>query len=200
MWRARQPGRPRSRLARLVDLALAVAVLALLALVAGRWNGQGTGAITGFSVVLDGDTLLLGDERLRLRGIDAPELDQTCVRGGEDHPCGREAKAELMRMTGGRAVACEIFGLDQYRRLLAECRAGELDLNREMVERGWAVAYGGYGEAEQDAIVARRGLWAGEFDRPEDWRRDHAGQDPANGIWRWLRGLFGSQGGDRKER
>lgn len=124
-------------------------------------------------IVADGDTLTLGAERIRLRGIDAPEFTQTCRRGDADYGCGREAKAELIRLIGGRKVACEGWERDKYNRLLAACRAGDADLNKAMVENGWAIAYGGYGAEEAAARAAKRGLWAGTFDRPSAWRAAH---------------------------
>lgn len=175
-----------------MDILLAVAILGLLALVAAHREPERSGSIDGYAVVLDGDTVVVADERLRLRGIDAPETDQTCFRDGADYPCGREARAELIRLIGGAPLLCDTFGRDAYRRRLAECRAGGRDLNRRMVERGWAVSYGAHRDAEDEARRARHGLWAGTFDRPQDWRRGHGGADNSaqDGIWEWLRSLL----------
>ena len=49
---------------------------------------------------------------------------------------------------------------------------GEVELNRWLVEEGWAVSFGGYQGAERTARTARKGVWAGEFLRPADWRAD----------------------------
>ena len=89
--------------------------------------------ITGPARVVDGDTIVVGGVRIRLEGIDAPETSQSCATAsGGDWPCGRKATAELAHMIGHRSVTCEDRGLDKYRRVLAVCRAGDIDLNAEM--------------------------------------------------------------------
>lgn len=175
-----------------MDVVVAAAILGLLALVTSRQGPERSGGIDGYAVVLDGDTVLVADERLRLRGIDAPEMEQSCFRNGADYPCGREARAELIRLIGGAPLLCETFGRDAYRRLLAECRADGQDVNRLMVERGWAVSYGGHRDAEDEARHAERGLWAGRFDRPQDWRRSQGrDEETVQGtIWQWLLDLL----------
>lgn len=125
------------------------------------------------ATVADGDTLTLGAERIRLKGVDAPEFSQTCMRAGASYACGREARGELVRLIGQRTVVCEGWERDKYGRLLAACRACDADLNRALVENGWAVSYGGYQAEEAAAKAARRGLWAGDFDRPSAWRAAH---------------------------
>lgn len=127
----------------------------------------------GAALIADGDTLTLAGERIRLKGIDAPELHQTCRRAEGEYACGRMAKQELVRLVGGRAVACNGWERDKYGRLLGYCSAGASDLNRMLVESGWAVSYGGYAAEEAGAKAARRGLWAGEFERPSAWRAAH---------------------------
>jgi endonuclease YncB( thermonuclease family) len=79
----------------------------------------------------------------------------------------------LARMIVMQTVTCTVEGRDRYRRALAVCRAGQTDLNAEMVRLGAAVAYidPRYRHLEQEARAARRGIWAGAFERPEDWRR-----------------------------
>lgn len=125
------------------------------------------------AVIADGDTLTLGAERIRLKGIDAPEFSQTCKLGGRDYACGREARNELIRLVGNQAVSCAGWERDKYGRLLALCTAGDRALNAALVENGWAVAYGDYAAEEVAARAAGRGLWAGEFERPSTWRAAH---------------------------
>jgi endonuclease YncB( thermonuclease family) len=81
-------------------------------------------------------------------------------------------------MIAGRSVSCTIEREDRYRRALAVCTAAGIDLNAEMVRRGAAVAYidRRYLAQEQEARAARRGIWAGTFERPEDWRRANRGR------------------------
>lgn len=125
------------------------------------------------AIVVDGDTLRLGQERVRLNGIDAPERRQTCGAAA----CGETARAWLARLIEGKLVICEGSTRDKYRRLVAVCRVDGADLGQAIVKAGWAVAYrrysAAYVPAEQDAQRARRGLWASGFDLPADWRRAH---------------------------
>jgi endonuclease YncB( thermonuclease family) len=124
--------------------------------------------------VIDGDSFWRGETEIRLHGIDAPEYRQTCKdEAGKEWPCGREATRALRQMVGGRDVACEIRDTDRHDRLVAVCKSGEVDLNQEMVRRGWAVSFGGYGSLEAQARNARRGIWRGDFERPQDWRKRH---------------------------
>lgn len=182
----------RSWARRLLDFALAAAILGLVALVAARMPLGPAETVGGVARVADGDSLAIGDTRIRLEGIDAPELGQTCSRNGGDYPCGREARDALARLVGNGAVSCESRRQDRYGRLLARCTAGSVELNRAMVEEGWAVAYGGYMDAEDAARRAGRGLWAGSFERPQDWRRVHGGlaEDPHGGLFNRLRDML----------
>jgi endonuclease YncB( thermonuclease family) len=194
---SRPPARRRSGLRLGLDIALAAAILGLLALVSMRVDRFSTRQVDGVATVNDGDSLTLRNERIRLLGIDAPEYDQTCRKDGAAYPCGRQARAALVGLIGGRPVSCGGWERDRYGRLLASCKAGETELNRAMVERGWAVAYGDFAEVETAARRRGAGLWAGEFDRPREWRTMHgslaeAEHDFLGRIGNWLRALFGS--------
>lgn len=172
---SRRPARPRGGWRTAWDWLLAFAILGLLVVLAARLDRTETRTLEGRVTVNDGDSLTIGAERIRLRGIDAPEYGQTCRRNGADYPCGRRALDSLATLIGGMPVSCSGWERDKYDRLLADCMAGGRDLNRGQVEAGWAVAYGDYGAEE---AVARRngaGLWAGSFDRPRDWREMHGG-------------------------
>lgn len=187
--------RRRSRLRRLFDLVLALAILGLLAVLAVRIDPREVVRNAGVPVVNDGDSLSFGTERLRLRGIDAPELSQTCRRAGADYACGREARSALAGLVDGRPVDCEGDEHDRYGRLLAVCTVEGLELNRAMVAFGWAVAYGSFEAEEAAARAAGAGLWAGSFDRPRDWRSAHGGMAEVEHVagWRfasWLRALL----------
>ena len=198
MRRRRSRSRPRARrrgfLRKVFDLALAAALLGLLVLVSARFQARETTGVQGEAVVNDGDSLTLGGERIRLIGIDAPELDQTCGEGADAWPCGRLARQALVDAAGGRLVSCSGRERDRYGRLLAACRAGGVELNRTQVAAGWAIAYGAYEAEERAAKASGSGLWAGAFDRPRDWRESHGGmaegEHGATGLLDWLLRIF----------
>lgn len=134
----------------------------------------GLGPIAGIADVRDGDSLVVGRQRVRLEGIDAPELAQSCTRGGKPWKCGEDARRHLSRLIGNHKVECAGPKRDQYNRLLARCRAASRDLNRSMVADGMAVSFGrAYKSEEASARRERLGLWAGTFERPQVWRRQH---------------------------
>lgn len=151
----------------------------LLVVAALAWRGRHLlplaepilGTLSGRVHVADGDSLTLDGERIRLAGIDAPERGQTCRLDGAGRACGEAARDHLVALIAGRPVECDWTKLDKYGRRLARCRAGGVDLAAAMVRDGWAVAYGAHEREEADARAARRGLWAGTFERPEDFRR-----------------------------
>ncbi|MEO0672613.1 MAG: thermonuclease family protein, partial [Pseudomonadota bacterium] len=120
------------------------------------------------------DSLRLAGEELRLVGIDAPEGRQTCQRSGQRWRCGEAAAQKLRRLVASRDLSCQAEKRDQHKRLLATCRANGRNVNREMVATGMAVAFGKrYRREEADAKRRRSGLWASEFQRPQQWRRQN---------------------------
>jgi endonuclease YncB( thermonuclease family) len=129
--------------------------------------------------VIDGDSLRNGELELRLFGIDAPEAKQTCNDGrGAPYDCGKDATRALSQLVSGKTVKCRKRDIDRYGRTVAVCEADGLEINREMVRLGWAVAYDrhsfAYVLAERDARNAQRGIWYGDFERPEDYRARQA--------------------------
>jgi endonuclease YncB( thermonuclease family) len=150
-------------------------IAALLAFVSLREGGDLPQEVRGRLQPVDGDSFRLGGQEVRLVGIDAPEGRQECDRAGRAYPCGREAEAVLRRLAGGVEVVCRVEERDRHGRLLAVCEAGGVELNRRMVEEGWAVAYGRYEREEKAAASARRGLWSGRFERPRAWRDRNRG-------------------------
>lgn len=168
------------RRGRLLDYTLTIAVLGLF-IVAIFWLDRvESQSISGTVTINDGDTVTINGERIRLLGIDAPEYNQSCTRDGKKYACGSRAHEALARLIGGRAVTCTGSERDRYDRFLGVCSAGGKDLNRALVAAGWAVAYGEYFGEEKAAKAARLGMWAGEFDRPADWRRMHGGRSGGN--------------------
>jgi endonuclease YncB( thermonuclease family) len=162
-----------------------VAVIAVLAYVLE----PALSPLNGRAEAVDGDTLRIGSTRVRLIGIDAPELDQTCTdAAGAEWACGRQARAFVVKLIGKSPVDCARHGRDRYGRALAACTVEGADLGQAIVDAGWAVAELQYVPAELGARAAGRGIWAGSFETPADWRRDH-GADRFD-LLNWLRGWF----------
>jgi endonuclease YncB( thermonuclease family) len=164
------------RVGRPVDLVVALGLIGLLAIAGAvlQYRLGPARELIGAAQVIDGDSLRLNGEELRLEGLDAPELRQSCSeRSGRLVDCGRVARRALVALVERGIVTCSIGKIDRYGRGLARCRAGETDVNAEMVRQGQAVAYGGYRAEEAEAKAAGRGLWALQFERPEAWRRQH---------------------------
>jgi endonuclease YncB( thermonuclease family) len=129
--------------------------------------------------VADGDTIEIGSERYRLQDVDAPELHQTCRDdAGREWPCGRRARDELRWLISAEYVRCTPVTRDRFGRIVAVCEVGGRDLGEALVRAGLATAYRGrghvrYREAEDEARREKRGIWAGTFEHPRDWRSEH---------------------------
>jgi endonuclease YncB( thermonuclease family) len=154
----------------LASLAILVAAGGALYLVRGVPQHE----ITGSAEAIDGDSLRIGGVEIRLKGLDAPEIGQTCMVSGRQTPCGRDARSHLRRLAASGLMTCIGEGNDRYGRVLARCRVRGIDVNAALVRDGHAVAFGSYDAEEAEARAGYRGLWAGEFERPRDWRAKHA--------------------------
>lgn len=152
----------------------------LTGLAAGQGAGQGAqaGEIVGRPKVVDGDTLDFSGRIVRLYGIDAPELDQTCRADDQLWPCGKEASWAAANRIHPHWVTCVPKGHAPDGAELAVCYLagiGQQELNVWLVAKGWALAgparNGAYAEAERAAKAARKGLWRGSFIAPWDWRQ-----------------------------
>lgn len=149
-----------------------IAALVLIGCVVARSAGA---EVEGTARVVDGDTVVVNGTRVRLAGIDAPELRQACWRPQGPWPCGRIAQAVLDALIDGRAINCTERGHDRYRRIVGVCRVGDVEINRTMVHEGWALAYVSISRAyvadEAAAFEAARGVWGSSFLPPWTWRR-----------------------------
>ncbi|MFK7891000.1 MAG: thermonuclease family protein [Granulosicoccus sp.] len=132
--------------------------------------------VTGSARVLDGDTLVIGNQTVRLLDIDAPENGQNCIySGGQSYNCGVAAENKLKSLLT-HTVECEGATKDAYDRLLATCYSGGVNVNRAMVLSGHAVVFLKFSEQylseQSEAKAARRGLWEGSFKMPWEFRAD----------------------------
>ena len=138
--------------------------------------------ITGKAQVIDGDTIKINGKRIRLFGIDAPELKQSCKNYFSKH-CGKESKRYLEMIIGDSQITCFYNDKDKYGRILGVCQYLGMkindpfyDINGWMVRFGQAYAYIRYSKrylkAEIEAKKSRLGLWCcGKKQTPEEWRK-----------------------------
>ena len=135
--------------------------------------------VSGIAKVIDGDSLTVAGNKVRLYGIDAPEHDQQCTQGSTKWPCGTAATEKLRTLVGTDKIDCEQRDIDRYDRIVAICKRGATDLGAAMVSAGLALAYLQYSDAyvdeERAASSAKLGMWGGEFTAPWDYR--HSGND-----------------------
>jgi endonuclease YncB( thermonuclease family) len=131
--------------------------------------------LTGIARITDADTIVIGTETIRLQGVDAPETDQICLDSrGALWNCGIDARDRLVRYIGSRETSCVTNGKDVFGRRLATCSTNEGDLSVWLVREGLALAFVRYSSAyAPEEVIARsapKGMWAGAFIAPWDWR------------------------------
>ncbi len=143
--------------------------------------------IIGIPKIIDGDTIYINNYKIRLEGIDAPEMKQKCKKEKlkfssiigftfyKDYYCGEYSKEKLAAKVKGSKIKCISSTKDRYKRYLAKCLKGKINLNRWMVRNGLAVAYRRYSKEyipdEEFAKENKLGLWQGKFLNPEKWRK-----------------------------
>ena len=131
--------------------------------------------ILGKAIIIDGDTIHIGKNKIRLHGIDAPEYRQTCTIDKEMWNCGIESKIALENFILTKEVNCEIIDVDQYRRFVGICFLENQNINQYMVRNGWAIAYRYYSDdyidQEEKAKQKKLGIWQGKFEEPYLFRK-----------------------------
>jgi endonuclease YncB( thermonuclease family) len=132
--------------------------------------------LTGQASIIDGDTIEIHGTRIRLWGIDAPESTQLC-RDADSKPyrCGAKAANDLDAFIARRPVNCTPVSRDQYGRTVATCSVGGIELGEWLVRNGLALDWpqyskGRYDPAQTDADHAGRGMWAGSYVEPWQYR------------------------------
>ena len=157
-------------------LAGALSVAAALAATHASAADARSIEIGGPARVVDGDTLFIGAQAVRIEGVDAPEDGQDCEDArGRAWNCGAAARNALAALVRD-GVRCTGHAFDAYERLLGSCRANARDVGAALVRDGHALAYvkytDRYAREEAAARAAGRGVWQGDFTPPWDWRRD----------------------------
>ena len=127
--------------------------------------------------VIDGDTIKLGDVKIRFSGIDAPEINQTCVASEGKVACGKISRDILITKVTNNKISCTDEGKDFYGRVLGECFVNGESLSRYLVREGFAFAYRKYSNKfisdEEYAKSKRLGMWSMKFQYPWDYRKSN---------------------------
>ena len=137
--------------------------------------------------IIDGDTVHIKSKKIRLEGIDAPEIKQQCQKTylqisaivgfnfKKNYSCGIISKKKLIDKINKSQINCIASRQDRYKRYLATCYKDKINLNKWMVRNGLAVAYKRYSKDylrdEAYAKENKLGIWKGSFERPEKWRK-----------------------------
>ena len=143
--------------------------------------------IFGVPKIIDGDTVNINSKKIRLEGIDAPEMKQQCKKPflkisvivffqfNKNYSCGVVSKEKLIEKIKNSKIRCISSSKDRYKRFLATCFKDKVNLNKWMVKNGYAVAYKRYSnEYVKDELYAKEnmlGIWEGSFVMPEKWRK-----------------------------
>ena len=143
--------------------------------------------IYGISKIIDGDTVHIKSKKIRLEGIDAPEIKQKCQKEflkistifgfnfKKSYSCGAISRIKLIDKIDNSKINCISSSRDRYKRYLATCYKDKINLNKWMVKNGFAVAYKRYSkDYDRDEDYAKKnklGIWKGSFIRPEKWRK-----------------------------
>ena len=141
----------------------------------------------GIPRIIDGDSLEINNNKIRLFGIDAPEIKQICKKPylvisflvslsfQKKYECGLLATNQLKKLIDNKTVKCISENKDRYNRYLSICYLKNKDINSWLVKNGYAIAYRRYSKKyvleEQYAEKNKLGIWQGTFQNPEEWRK-----------------------------
>ena len=138
----------------------------------------------GIPRVVDGDSLEINGNKIRLLGIDAPEKKQNCKKSylkisflnlQKKYSCGLLASKKLKKLINNKTVKCVSESKDRYNRYLSVCYLKNKDINSWLVKNGYAISYKKYSKKyileEQYAKKNKLGIWQGTFQNPEEWRK-----------------------------
>jgi endonuclease YncB( thermonuclease family) len=134
--------------------------------------------LTGSAKVIDGDTIVVAGQLVRLHGIDAPELEQTFWWRGQQIVCGTMALAALDALTAGVKIRCEAIERDRHGRLVAKVFSPNGSTSAGGWCRPWPTGGKDYVDAEDEARKGKRGMWRGTFVKPWEWRASSPPRTP----------------------
>ena len=133
--------------------------------------------IIGKASIIDGDTIHIKNNKIRLHGIDAPETKQTCKIDDQEWYCGKQSTKELKKLINNNDIVCILNDVDIYKRYVAVCSVNNININQWMVKRGWAIAYRYYSTdyiiEEKYARDNKLGIWKSEFLKPYQYRKNN---------------------------
>ena len=139
-------------------------------------------SISGFALIVDGDSIKINNQNIRLIGIDAPEYQQKCFdKNMQQYQCGMVAMNFLKNLISKQYIICQYHKKDIYNRILGECQLNKININQRMVAEGWAILYDfpraskEMQKLEIEAKKHKKGLWQGSFLEPKKYRKRNFG-------------------------
>ena len=144
-----------------------------------------TRSISGKTDVIDGDTIKIKGQSIRLVGIDAPEKKQLCKKPylnlfiftfSKSYPCGQTSTNSLKKLINNQIILCKIEEKkDFFKRYLGTCFKDKSNINSWLVKNGHALAFRKYSKKYlNEELYAKNnkiGLWQGTFEMPWEWRK-----------------------------
>lgn len=135
--------------------------------------------IEGIAFAVDGDSLKIDKTtNIRLLEIDAPEFSQKCLdKNGYEYRCGEISSNFLHKLINGKKITCKSPEKDIYKRYLAVCYLGEININQEIIKNGMAIIYDVKTASdeviklESEAKASKLGVWQGAFLEPKEYRK-----------------------------
>ncbi len=134
----------------------------------------------GIGAVIDGDSIKVGKNEVRLFGLDAPEYSQTCFDATQnEYSCGKMSREFLVNFAQGKEIECIYAQMDKYNRFLSKCFVDKASINEAIIKNGMAVIYN-FNESDQKMIELEKiakekklGIWKGAFQLPRAYRKAH---------------------------